>query len=190
MHSEEKELIHQARSGNHWAFEKLIRQYDRQVLSMAYQFVGNTPDAEDIFQEVMLRVYQNIKNFRMESQFYTWLYRIVVNSSLSYRKKRNPHKHISMDHFRDEKDNWQFPDTDKASAPDTDLLNREIREQISDTLDRLPMMQRIVFILRFNEEFKLNEIAEIIGCTTGTVKNHLFRCTKKMRQALAAYIQV
>jgi RNA polymerase sigma-70 factor (ECF subfamily) len=187
--SEEKKLINQAQEGNHWAFEKLINQYDRQVLSMAYQFVGNTPDAEDIYQEVMLRIYQKIKYFRFESQFSTWLYRIVVNCALSYRKKKKQHSHVPMDSFENENKYWEQPSTDAKSKPDTMVLNHEIRDQITKILETLPMMQRVVFVLRFNEDFKLSEIADIVGCSVGTIKNHLFRCTQKMRYALSSYME-
>lgn len=186
---EEKELILQAQEGNHWAFEKLINQYDRQVLSMAYQFVGNTPDAEDIYQEVMLRVYQKIKHFRFESQFSTWLYRIVVNCAINYRKKKRQHNHVSMHYAPKDQTDWEFPSADVSSRPETMVLNQEIRDQITQILETLPMMQRVVFVLRFSEDFKLREIADIVGCSVGTIKNHLFRCTQKMRYALSSYVE-
>jgi RNA polymerase sigma-70 factor (ECF subfamily) len=182
----EKELVLQAQKNDHLAFEKLMQQYDHQVLSMAYQLTGNTFDAEDIYQEVMLRVYQKLDSFRFESRFSTWLYRIVVNCALNYRKQKSRHKHISIDHFQDDEKYWQYP-SDPTSRPDTRAINNEISEQISRTLEKLSMMQRVVFVLRFNEDFKLSDIARIVGCSTGTVKNHLFRSTQKMRQALARY---
>ena len=182
----EKELVLQAQKNDHRAFEKLMQQYDHQVLSMAYQLTGNTFDAEDIYQEVMLRVYQKLDSYRFESKFSTWLYRIVVNCALNFRKQRSRHKHVSMDRFQDEEKYWQYP-SDPTSRSDTRTFDREIREQISRTLEKLPLMQRVVFILRFNEDFKLKDIARIVGCSTGTVKNHLFRCTQKMRHALSRY---
>ncbi len=183
----EKELVLQAQKNDHSAFEKLMQQYDRQVLSLAYQLTGNTLDAEDIYQEVMLRVYQKLDSYRFESKFSTWLYRIVVNCALNYRKQKSRHKHISIDRFQDDENYWQVPSTDPDSGPDMHALNEEIREQISRTLEKFPMMQRVVFTLRFNEDFKLKDIAKIVGCSTGTVKNHLFRCTQKMRRALSKY---
>jgi RNA polymerase sigma-70 factor (ECF subfamily) len=183
----EKELVLQAQKNDHQSFEKLMQQYDHQVLSVAYQLTGNTFDAEDIYQEVMLRVYQKLDSYRFESKFSTWLYRIIVNCALNFRKQRNRHKTVSMDHFQDEEKYWQYPSTNPDSMPDTHVFDKEIQEQISLTLEKLPMMQRVVFILRFNEDLKLKDIARLVGCSTGTVKNHLFRCTQKMRHALSKY---
>ena len=189
MSDEERDLVLQAQEGNRWAFEKLVHKYDKRVLALAFQLVGNKQDAEDIYQEAFMRVYHKINRFRFESDFYTWLYRIVVNCAISYRKKRNRHRHQSIEQTGARENGWQWIPADPGASPDTLVSNVELIEQIQSNLETLPLMQRVVFILRFFQDFKIKDIAEIIGCSEGTVKNYLFRSTQKMRRNLSPYVK-
>lgn len=187
MTNEERNLVHQAQQGDHRAFETLVQRYDQRVIALAYQLVGNRHDAEDIYQEVFMRVFHNITKFRFQSDFYTWLYRIVVNTAISYRKKRTRHSHQSID-AASESEHWHWTPEADTPDPDAQVMNAELKGKIDDTLDNLSLMQRTVFVLRFFQDFKIKDIASIIGCTEGTVKNYLFRGTRKMRKSLAAYV--
>lgn len=189
MENEERELIYKAQQGNTQAFEKLIKQYDRRVLALAYQLVGNTQDAEDVYQEVFMKVYKNIQRFRFESDFYTWLYRIAVNCAITYRKKRNRHIHAHIGEAGNQENGKTYTPSDSAPGPEKKLMNHEIKQQIEMNLDRLPLMQRVVFTLRFLQDFRIKEIANIINCSEGTVKNYIFRSTQKMRKHLTPYLQ-
>ena len=187
MSEEEKGLVQQAQEGNIWAFERLVHQYDRRVLTLAYQLVGNRQDAEDVYQEAFMRVYNKITKFRFESDFYTWLYRIVVNCAISYRKKRNRQRHQSIDEATERENGWQWTPADPGVGADSLVSDIELREIIQTNLELLPLMQRVVFTLRFLQDFKIKDIARIIGCSEGTVKNYLFRSTQKMRKGLSHY---
>lgn len=189
MNGEEMELVQQAQEGNLWAFEKLVHKYDARVLTLALQLVGNKQDAEDVYQEAFMRVYHKIHRFRFESDFYTWLYRIVVNCAISYRKKRNRQQHSSIDAFSEKENGWQWTPADPNANPEKQVDSQEIRQQIEMNLDTLPLMQRVVFTLRFLQDFKIKDIAKIVGCSEGTVKNYLFRSTQKMRKYLTPYMQ-
>jgi RNA polymerase sigma-70 factor (ECF subfamily) len=189
MKNEEKDLIYKAQQGNAWAFEKLIKSYDRRVLALAYQLLGNPQDAEDVYQEVFMRVYKKIHLFRFESDFYTWVYRIAVNCAISYRKKRNRHVHARIGEADYQETEQTWVPADIEPGPDKKVLDSEIKEQIESSLNQLPLMQRVVFILRFFQDFKIREIANIINCSEGTVKNYIFRSTQKMRKRLAPYVQ-
>jgi len=188
MNADEKDLVLQAQEGNLWAFEKLVCKYDQRVLGLAYQLLGNHQDAEDIYQEVFMRVHHNIKKFRFQSDFYTWLYRIVVNCAISYRKKRNRQRHLSIEETGERESGLQWTPTDPGIHPDAVVNNLELRQMIAMELNGLPLMQRVVFTLRFFQDFKIKEIAQIIGCSEGTVKNYLFRSTQKMRKGLSPYV--
>ena len=188
MNADEKDLVLQAQEGNLWAFEKLVCRYDQRVLGLAYQLLGNHQDAEDVYQEVFMRVHHNIKKFRFQSDFYTWLYRIVVNCAISYRKKRNRQRHLSIEETGERENGWQWTPTDPEIHPDAVVNNLELRQMIAMELNGLPLMQRVVFTLRFFQDFKIKEIAQIIGCSEGTVKNYLFRSTQKMRKGLSPYV--
>jgi len=188
MEKDERDLVYQAQEGNQWAFEKLIYKYDRKVLALTFQLVGDTEDAKDVYQEAFMRAYHNIKKFRFESDFYTWLYRIVVNCAISYRKKRTRQRHRSLEQISEREEGWHWMPADSGASPETLVLNAELREQIQSTMNTLPLMQRVVFILRFFQDFKIKEIAQIIGCSEGTVKNYIFRSTQKMRKHLSSYV--
>ena len=190
MKNEERELVLKAKEGNLWAFEGIVHKYDKRVLSLAFQLVGNKQDAEDVYQEAFMRVFNNINRFRLESDFYTWLYRIVVNCAISYRKRRNRHRHSSIEETGEKTNGWHWIPIDSGMTPDTHVSNLELRNQIQINLETLPLMQRVVFTLRFLQDFKIKEIAKIIGCSEGTVKNYLFRSTKKMRMRLSPYMKL
>ena len=187
MNKEVRALVQRAQEGNAEAFERLVHQYDRRVLTLAYQLVGNTQDAEDVYQEAFMRAYDKIGKFRFESDFYTWLYRIVVNCAISYRKKRNRQLHRSIDAPAPNDDVVKWMPVDENPEPDKLILDREIREKIEATLESLSLMQRTVFVLRFFQDFKIKDIAQIIDCSEGTVKNYLFRGTQKMKKSLRAF---
>lgn len=189
MDEEEKDLIHRAQEGNNWAFEKLIRKYDRRILALALQLVGNTEDAKDVYQEVFMRVYRKLHRFRFESDFYTWLYRIAVNCAISYRKRRTRQRFWPIEGTEQGVKVGEYTPSDSGPTPDTSVLTSELNEQIEAVIETLPVMQRAVFVLRFFQEFKIKEIAQITGCSEGTVKNYLFRSTQKMRDNLSSYIK-
>jgi RNA polymerase sigma-70 factor (ECF subfamily) len=189
MDRDENELIHKAQEGNIWAFEQLIHKYDRQVLALAYQLLGNTQDAEDVYQDVFMKIFQKIDKFRFESDFFTWLYRIVVNTAISYRKKRNRQLHSTLEEMSEVKGGWHRIPENKDPNPDTLTLSNEIKEKVDTAMEQLPLMQRTVFVLRFFQDFKIRDIAEITGCSVGTVKNYIFRSTQKMRYELASYMK-
>lgn len=189
METREIALIKDAQAGNLKAFETLIQRYETRVLSLSYQVLGNTQDAEDVYQEVFMKVHKNIQRFEFKSDFFTWLYRIVVNSALSYRRKRFRYEHVSIDTSNERDDGWHWTPVNDSPEPDRLMLNQEMIQIIYERMDQLPMMQRVVFTLRYFEEFKLKEIAEITNCSEGAVKNHLFRSTQKMKKALSSYVQ-
>lgn len=189
METNEIALIKDAQAGNLKAFEELIQRYESRVLSLAYQVLGNTQDAEDVYQEVFMKVHKNIQRFEFKSDFFTWLYRIVVNAALSYRRKRFRHEHVSIEASEERNDGWHWTPVNDTPEPDQVMLNQEVVQMVYKGVEQLPMMQRVVFILRYFEEFKLKEIAEITNCSEGAVKNHLFRSTQKMKKALSSYVQ-
>ena len=184
---EEIAIIREAQRGNILAFESLVSRYDRQVLQLAQSMVRNAQDAEDIYQEVFVRVFKNLKRFQFKSQFSTWLYRVVVNYCINFNKRRGRTKYVSIDEPDSGQLNWQVTVGQTGSNPEDLALNRELSNEIDLALDQLSGQQKTVFILRHYQGHKLKEIAEIMHCSEGTVKNYLFRATQKMQKLLGAY---
>lgn len=182
-------LIRCAQEGDHAAFEKLVRRYDRAVLRLALCLTGSQQSAQDIYQEAFLRVYRNLQTFNFESSFYTWLYRIAVN--------------LCTDHFRREKVQREDPgvgafpdgteyslldrvaDVRPGSNPERQLMARELGRRIALALRRLTARERLVIELRHYEGLRLRTVARILNASEACVRNLLFRATHKLRAALA-----
>lgn len=192
MKISETDLILQAQRGDMGAFETLVRQYDRKVLALALRYTQDPDSAMDIYQEAFLKVFRGLKGFRFESQFSTWLYRLVTNVCLSHVSNDRKGRLTSLDAVSDE--GFRTPNPSRRGsvpsgmiAPGTsaDLTySREVSERIESALAALSRQQRMVFILRHFEGLKLREIAEFLDCAEGTVKNHLFHATERLRAHL------
>ena len=182
MEQQEIALIRKAQRGDTFAFENLIRKYDKQVLNLALNMVGNIEDAKDIYQEVFIRAYRSLRNFRFQSEFFTWLYRITVNYSINFRKKRSSRAALHLEANEGRKEvNFQ---EDEKLAPDKTLERNEFHYYVKLGLEYVSAQQRSIFVLRHFNDYKLSEIAEILDCQVGTVKNQLFRATQKIKKYL------
>jgi len=182
----EIELVEKAQTGNVYSFEQLIYKYDKKILCLIISMVGNRDEAEDLYQEVFLRVYKSIRNFRKDSNFYTWIYKIAVNVCVNYRKKKKVNKiFVKVDDYKDDEENRPVEFEDNTQElPSKKIEEEQLKTMIKQAVDSLPEKQRIVFYLRHYQEKKIKEIAEIIGCSEGTVKNYLFRASEKLKKAL------
>lgn len=191
MNVDEELLIRKAQQGNLQAFEKLVENYDRQVMRLIYNMINHRDATRDLYQEVFLKVFTSIGRFRFESQFSTWLFRIVTNECINYRKHRQARKHEPLEAYVDgTNDQWRIVVPSQDRNPEEQLLNMELQQELQQALDGLSNNQRAVFILRHYHDHKLKEIAQIMNCTEGTVKNYLFRAIQKMKKSLAGYYEV
>jgi RNA polymerase sigma-70 factor (ECF subfamily) len=184
---QDTELIIKARGGDIAAFEQLIYRYDRSVLTIAARFVRSSEDAKDIYQEVLLRVYKGLKNFKLQSEFSTWLFRITTNVCLTHQSSRKRHHHLSLDEdFGDSDGEYHPVRTAVADSPQPDqlLAGLEIAQQVQDAMEDLSPQQKMVFTLKHLQGMKIREIAVLMNCTEGTVKKHLFTATQRLRTKL------
>jgi RNA polymerase sigma-70 factor (ECF subfamily) len=191
MTLDDNELVMQVRNGNAAAFEELVRRYDRRVLSTALRYTGDREAAQDVYQEVFMRVHRAIDTFRFQSRFSTWLFRIVTNVCLTRQGRQRNNRHVPI-----EGESLREPGREDGSAgnvprqlrshatPDQAALSSEIGPRIRSALADLSSQQRMVFVLRHFEGYKLREIAELLDCAEGTVKKHLFTAVRKLREEL------
>lgn len=184
MDNKDIKLIQRAQKGDVSAFEALIKQHDKQVLQLALHMLGNLQDAQDVYQETMLRAYQNITTFAFQSQFNTWLCKIAVNLCINlYRKRRiqrwlfiaRPEEH-SLDDY-----------SSKENFTDHLALSTDFMHQLGVAMEKLSPKQRAVFTLKHHYGYKISEIAEMTNSAEGTVKNDLFRATQKLKNLLRFY---
>jgi RNA polymerase sigma-70 factor (ECF subfamily) len=184
----EEQLIKRAQSGDAEAFCGLTRIYARRVHLMAMHYCRDAHDAEDLSQEVWLKAFKAIKTFRGESSFYTWLRRIMVNSFLNHHRGHklrlvNP-SYSEIENGLDALDIADRLTTSRGPDLEQTIDTKILVERIMDALQRLTPQQRLIFLLKHREGLTYNEIAEVIGCSTGTVKKSLFRALVKLRDGL------
>ncbi len=189
---DERALVSEAQGGSRAAFEELVRRYDRDVLRLALNLMKRPEDARDVYQEAFLKVYRNLHRFRFECSFYTWLYRIVTNVCLDHLRRRQARPEDQAPEIhpnRMEEGPRDFFDYQKEHRPTLDpersLIGKEIQSRISRAMERLSPRERVVFEMKHYQGLKLRAIGDALGTTEETVKNSLFRATRKLRNELA-----
>jgi RNA polymerase sigma-70 factor (ECF subfamily) len=189
---EERVLVEQAQAGNRPAFEELVRRFDRDVLRLALNLMKRTEDARDVYQEAFLKVYRNLHRFRFECTFYTWLYRIVTNVCLDHLRRRQarpedqaPEAAYSP-HFEDATGDFFERQREHRATwdPERHLLGQEIQTRLAAAMERLSPRERVVFEMKHYHGLKLRAIGDALGTSEETVKNSLFRATRKLRNEL------
>jgi RNA polymerase sigma-70 factor (ECF subfamily) len=188
---DERSLVIEAQAGNRAAFEELVRRFDRDVLRLALNLMKRPEDARDVYQEAFLKVYRNLHRFRFECSFYTWLYRIVTNVCLDHLRRRQarpedqaPEIHVNRQE-EGARDFFEFQREHRPTLdPERRLMGKEIRSRISKAMERLSPRERVVFEMKHYQGLKLRAIGDALGTTEETVKNSLFRATRKLRQEL------
>ena len=197
MSLKDVELVARAQDGDQTAFEVLVRQYQGKAYAIAYNMCsGDSEEARELTQEAFLRAFRSLKNFRGKSSFYTWFYRILINTCLDSRRRRSRWEGIFSFWRRDKHEkassdeiSAQYPDPKEYSNPMAALNNKQLAQEIRQALASLPEKQRVVFQMKVLHGMRIREIAEIMGSAEGTVKSHLFRATHFMRQALQEWAQ-
>ena len=185
---DEQAVIESAQNGNTEALRLLFEDNRQKIFSLAFQYVKNVEDAEDILQETFIKAYRSLDKFqsRNGTRFSPWLYRIGINCSIDYlrRNKNRRLKHSDTDDL----DNFSSGSGNSSSEPEQTRDRKEIREKIDQTLNRLSGRQKMIFILKHYQELTTAEIAEYLGCSEGSVKRQLFRAVQTVKQHLKGLI--
>src|SRR6059036_1280665 len=183
----ELELVKRCQAGDTGAFDELVTRYRTRVFSMIYNMVHSEQDAWDLAQDSFLKAWKSIKRFRGRSSFYTWIYRIVMNVTIDWVRK----KHVTGAGTEFD-DATQLREVDPASktVPQTEALpyetieRDEIRDRIDKAIAQLSPEQRAVILMKEIEGMQYHEIAEALGCSIGTVMSRLFYARKKLQNLL------
>lgn len=187
---DEASLIREIRNGRIELFEHFVRRYRRRVTRIAYRFLRDAGEADCAAQESFLRAYQSLSDFREGSTFETWLTRICINWCKDRLKRRRRVVFFHEAPGREDDDGGDSPE-ERAPAPDPSperrAAGREIRERLATALESLSPRQRVVFALKHFEEMSIPDIAETTGLDEGTIKSHLFRAARKIRERLAEF---
>ena len=178
-------LVEQSRKGDVDAFEKLIKDYKKTAYNIALRVLRNVEDAEDASQEALIKVYKSIQNFNMQSSFKSWLYRIVVNTCIDFKRKKNINA-VSIDENIDLGGNKEFQReiADDSNNPDILIEKNFNNKLINDAVGKLEDDFKTIIILRDIQGFSYSEISEILSCNLGTVKSRLNRARKSLKEIL------
>jgi RNA polymerase sigma-70 factor (ECF subfamily) len=187
LEATEADLLERARQGDKEAFYNLVCPCERAVYAAAVTILNNSADAEEVAQEAVLKAFANLASFRGEAKFSTWLIQITINESRLKLRKDRRHLYESVDEQRagDEGEYAPKDFADWREVPSEALQRRELREALKQAIARLPSMYREVLILRDVQQRSIQETAQILGLTEGSVKTRLLRARLQMRDALA-----
>lgn len=187
-----EELVKEAQGGNQNSYNELILRNATKLYHIAYSFLRNTEDAEEIVQDTFIRGYKSLKNFRGDSKFETWLYRIVSNLSknrILWNKRRKIGSNISLtelNNFPNSEDNdfSEYDIPDNKMTPDGILAEKEKENEVLTHFNKLPDKLKEVMFLRHIEDMSYDDIAKLIGCKLGTVKSRISRGREILREKI------
>ena len=180
--TDESQLIEEARQGSSAAFGQLVRRYQDRLYTSVVHVIGCHDEAEDVVQDAFVQAYLKLPHFRLESSFFTWLYRIAFNGAASRRRRRRPLSAAG----RSEAEAMAPELPDPGDAPGERLLREERAEQVRRALETLSEEHRAIIVLREVEGCDYQAIAEILGISVGTVRSRLHRARSQMRDELKA----
>ncbi|MFO7975875.1 MAG: sigma-70 family RNA polymerase sigma factor [Candidatus Hydrogenedentota bacterium] len=172
-----------AKAGDRLAYDELVRRHQARVYGVAYRFASNREDALDIAQEALFKAYRKIGSWEPRSGFVPWLLRLTANHAIDHLRRAKRRKNTRLaNYFRDGE--AEVVSERQHAQPGTRARAEEIGNHVQRALDVLSSAQRQVFVLRHYEGLQLAEIADAMGCSIGSVKVHLFRAVRKLRDEL------
>ena len=185
---DEQELVARAQNGDTEAFNPLVYKYQQKIYNLIYRKVRDRETAKDLCQEVFLKAWQALPNFKGESVFYSWLYQIAVNRSIDFLRKRNRRQVIGFEELPQNADDT-LQMTEAQPSPCVLLERKELEDIIRKAINHLPLTQRSTFYLRHWEGLPIKEIALRLGKSENTVKTYLYHARRKLQRLLLPYLR-
>lgn len=182
----DQQLVERAQRGDKKAFELLVSKYERKLARLLSRFIRDAAEVEDVTQEAFIKAYRALPTFRGDSAFYTWLYRIGINTAKNYLVAMGRRAPTTTDIDSEEAEGFENGDQLRdLNTPENELATRQIAETVNQTLDELPQELRTAITLREIEGLSYEDIANIMNCPIGTVRSRIFRA----REAIAAKLR-
>lgn len=182
--SVDKQLVERVRRGDKRAFDLLILKYQHKIISIVGRYLGDQNDVQDVSQETFIKAYRAIPNFRGESAFYTWLYRIAVNTAKNHlvsKSRRPPNIDIDIDDGEFQNNSAVLRDNE---SPQASLATSQMEQVIFRSIENLPSELRIAVTLREFDGLSYEEIAKIMNCPVGTVRSRIFRAREAIEKKI------
>lgn len=184
----DQELVLRVQRGDKKAFDMLVIKYQYKIIQLVNRYVKDPYESQDVAQEAFVKAYRALANFRGDSTFYTWLYRIAINSAKNYllnNSRRDPNYDMEI---QDAERLENLPQLQGLVTPERLLMNDQMMEALKSAIDSLPDEMRIAICLREFDGMSYEEIAEAMSCPVGTVRSRIFRAREAIDQKLSDYI--
>ena len=179
-------LVERAQRGDKHAFELLVTKYQRKLIRLLSRFIRDATEVEDVAQEAFIKAYRALPNFRGDSAFYTWLYRIGINTAKNYLVAMGRRAPTSTGMDAEEAEELGESELlQDVNTPENQMMSRQVAETVNQTLEKLPDELRTAITLREMEGLSYEEIASIMNCPIGTVRSRIFRA----REAIALQLR-
>ena len=187
---EDLEWLERFQSGNVRAFDFFVRKYQRRLYAILYNMTSCKEDAADLLQETFVKAFRALGNFKGQSRFYTWLYRIAINTALNFLESHKKRSALRLESWSDEGKVADFLMIDKSVlAGDRSILLNELKEKLNESLQKLSPIHRTVVILFEIEGMSHAEIAKTLHCSEGTVRSRLHYAKEQLKQFLSDYLK-
>lgn len=184
-HEADKELVRQVQEGNKRAFDLLVLKYQRRIMRLLARMINDPAEVEDVAQETFVKAYRALPQFRGDSNFYTWLYRIAINSARNWQAARHRRPYQLNEYKNEEGETFNLEDTlTDNNTPELELASREVAQTVHKAIDALAPELRTAIILREMEGLSYEEIAQAMDCPIGTVRSRIFRAREAITKAL------
>jgi len=183
-------VVRKVQAGDVAAFDQLILKYRERVFGVVYNLTANREDTSDLTQETFIKAFQSINRFQGHCSFFTWLYKIAVNTSLSHLRKNRLRSFFSLEKIQEDGTNAQLLEqlTDKNGA-DRDTYLHELQQKLNEAMQKLSIPHRTVITLFEIDGLSHSEIAEVVGCSEGTVRSRLHYAKQFLQGELGKYIR-
>jgi RNA polymerase sigma-70 factor (ECF subfamily) len=179
-------LMERIGAGDHEAFRRLVERHKDVVIGTVSKMLGNSSEAEDISQQVFLRIWRNAKRYRPDARFTTYLFTITRNLVFNETRRRSRKKEVSSDEREEHSNQWIEASPDRQ--PDAQLLQAELQRAVDAAIAALPETQRMAVVLRRYEQLSYEEIADVLKLSLPAVKSLLFRARTALRESLRGYL--
>ena len=178
-------LVDRVKSGDQQAFNLVVRKYERKVVRLISRLVRDPSEVEDVAQEAFIKAYRALPQFRGDSAFYTWLYRIAVNTAKNYLVAQGRRAPTTTDFDNDEAEGFEDAAALRdINTPENELMSKQIGKTVNDAIDALPEELRTAITLREIDGLSYEEIAKVMDCPIGTVRSRIFRAREAVAERL------
>jgi RNA polymerase sigma-70 factor, ECF subfamily len=185
----DQELVRRAQQGEKRAFEMLVVKYQRKLGRLLGRLVRDPAEVEDVTQEAFIKAYRALPAFRGDSAFYTWLYRIGINTAKNYLVANGRRAPTTTTHDNEEAEGFEDADQLRdVNTPENELASKQIADTVNATMEALPEELRTAITLREIEGLSYEEIAEIMNCPIGTVRSRIFRAREAIAEKLRPHL--